>query len=589
MRGLLLRFAIFISMFSFTYAQQTVPFTTQKAFYIYGDAAVIGNNILSKDKQEPYNDYLLTNDDIDMVYVDIDQDKTTFSSSSANLKLPDNQSKIAYAVLYWSATYSYIKGTRREEDAQFYFQGNRQKNRSLINKVKLKLPGENYQNITGNVLFDGAKSPAFALNAPYVCFADVTKQLQEAKQVNGEYTVANINATQGFVAGGSAAGWMLYVVYEAPTSKPKYITTFNGFSHIGNQPEIISLDEFKTPDKGATSTAIVLATLEGDSALSGDQCIVANPVTNKAWQLQAVNRDKDNFFSSQITSISTANTVRYPNSSNTLGFDLATVSLPNNDEAVLVNGTEKVDLIFNTKQDRFYLFFTAFNTEISESFLKEIQSNTPVNAIVLTSEKLDPNVVLTSDNKVVNAKAETVKAIAKTDIKTIGQAENFNITTQSFALKQPVIIKKELKQELVVPMSSEILSSKSQNEALAKGDVLISSTNYVRALKIEDKPLETQAFKLLLEKNAALIEGAKEGYYVINKFFSKPQNAITWQKYLKEKGYDSQILIDETEQLFYVYVFHTQNFYDAYMQHKTLLNNALFSQNWVFKVNMIDY
>lgn len=589
MRGLLLRFAIFISMFSFTYAQQTVPFTTQKAFYIYGDAAVIGNNILSKDKQEPYNDYLLTNDDIDMVYVDIDQDKTTFSSSSANLKLPDNQSKIAYAVLYWSATYSYIKGTRREEDAQFYFQGNRQKNRSLINKVKLKLPGENYQNITGNVLFDGAKSPAFALNAPYVCFADVTKQLQEAKQVNGEYTVANINATQGFVAGGSAAGWMLYVVYEAPTSKPKYITTFNGFSHIGNQPEIISLDEFKTPDKGATSTAIVLATLEGDSALSGDQCIVANPVTNKAWQLQAVNRDKDNFFSSQITSISTANTVRYPNSSNTLGFDLATVSLPNNDEAVLVNGTEKVDLIFNTKQDRFYLFFTAFNTEISESFLKEIQSNTPVNAIVLTSEKLDPNVMLTSDNKVVKAKIETIKAISKTDIKTIGQAENFNITTQSFALKQPVIIKKELKQELVVPMSSEILSSKSQNEALAKGDVLISSTNYVRALKIEDKPLETQAFKLLLEKNAALIEGAKEGYYVINKFFSKPQNAITWQKYLKEKGYDSQILIDETEQLFYVYVFHTQNFYDAYMQHKTLLNNALFSQNWVFKVNMIDY
>ncbi|MEM5539439.1 hypothetical protein [Olleya sp. AS48] len=589
MRGLLLRFAIFISMFSFTYAQQTVPFTTQKAFYIYGDAAVIGNNILSKDKQEPYNDYLLTNDDIDMVYVDIDQDKATFSSSSANLKLPDNQSKIAYAVLYWSATYSYIKGTRREEDAQFYFQGNRQKNRSLINKVKLKLPGENYQNITGNVLFDGAKSPAFALNAPYVCFADVTKQLQEAKQVNGEYTVANINATQGFVAGGSAAGWMLYVVYEAPTSKPKYITTFNGFSHIGNQPEIISLDEFKTPDKGATSTAIVLATLEGDSALSGDQCIVANPVTNKAWQLQAVNRDKDNFFSSQITSIPTANTVRYPNSSNTLGFDLATVTLPNNDEAVIVNGTEKVDLIFNTKQDRFYLFFTAFNTEISESFLKEIQSNTPVNAIVLTSEKLDPNVMLTFDNKVVKAKIETIKAISKTDFKTIGQAENFNITTQSFALKQPVIIKKELKQELVVPMSSEILSSKSQNEAQAKGDVLISSTNYVRALKIEDKPLETQAFKLLLEKNAALIEGAKEGYYVINKFFSKPQNAITWQKYLKEKGYDSQILIDETEQLFYVYVFHTQNFYDAYMQHKTLLNNALFSQNWVFKVNMIDY
>ncbi|MBD3890612.1 hypothetical protein [Olleya marilimosa] len=576
-------------MFSFTYAQQAVPFTTQKAFYIYGDATAIGNNILSKDKQTPYNDHLLTNDDIDMVYVDIDKDSSTFSSSSANLQLPDNQLKIAYAVLYWSATYSYIKGTRREENSQYYFQGNRQRNRSLINKIKLKLPDDNYQNISGKVLFDGAKHSAFALNAPYVCYADVTKQLQNAKIINGTYTVANINATEGFVSGGSAAGWMLYVVYETATKTPKYITTFNGFSHIGNDPEIIGLDNFKTPEKGLTTTDLVLATLEGDSVLTDDQCILANPTTKKTWQLRSEERDKDNFFSSQITSSNTLDSTRYPNSSNTLGFDIATVTLPTNKDAVIVNGTETVELIFNTKQDRFYLFFAAFETEISESFFKEIEINTPLNAVVLTSEKIIPEPDLTPLKKEVKVMEQPIVVISKTETKTIDKAQKALITVKPVTLKQPEKLIQPEKQEFVSPMTSEIATSKSQIETLAKGEVLITSSSYAKALKLEDKPLETQAFKLLLEKNAALIEGAKKGYYVVNKLFSEVKNAVNWQKHLKEKGYDSQILIDESKQLFYVYVFQTENFYDAYMQHKTLLSHPLFKQNWVFKVNMEEY
>ena len=589
MRGLLVHCAILFSMFSFTYAQQAVPFTTQKAFYIYGDATAIGNNILSKDKQTPYNDHLLTNDDIDMVYVDIDKDSSTFSSSSANLQLPDNQLKIAYAVLYWSATYSYIKGTRREENSQYYFQGNRQRNRSLINKIKLKLPDDNYQNISGKVLFDGTKHSAFALNAPYVCYADVTKQLQNAKIINGTYTVANINATEGFVSGGSAAGWMLYVVYETATKTPKYITTFNGFSHIGNDPEIIGLDNFKTPEKGLTTTDLVLATLEGDSVLTDDQCILANPTTKKTWQLRSEERDKDNFFSSQITSSNTLDSTRYPNSSNTLGFDIATVTLPTNKDAVIVNGTETVELIFNTKQDRFYLFFAAFETEISESFFKEIEINTPLNAVVLTSEKIIPEPDLTPLKKEVKVMEQPIEVISKTETKTIDKAQKALITVKPVTLKQPEKLIQPEKQEFVSPMTSEVATSKSQIETLAKGEVLITSSSYAKVLKLEDKPLETQAFKLLLEKNAALIEGAKKGYYVVNKLFSEAKNAVNWQKHLKEKGYDSQILIDESKQLFYVYVFQTENFYDAYMQHKTLLSHPLFKQNWVFKVNMEEY
>ncbi|WP_397364175.1 hypothetical protein [Olleya sp. R77988] len=579
MKSLLWHCAIFFSIFSVSYAQEAVPFKTQKAFYIYGDAVAIGNNILSKDVNKPYNDNQLTNDDIDMVYVDIDNDDSTFSSSSANLQLPDNQTKIAYAVLYWSATYSYIKGTRREENSQFYFQGTRQRNRSLISKIKLKLPGENYQSINGKVLFDGAKQASFALNSPYVCYADVTKYLNNAKTINGEFTVANVNATEGFVSGGSAAGWMLYVVYEAPTKKPKYITTFNGFTHVGNEPVAINLENFKTPETGETTTDLTLAALEGDSILTEDECVIANPKTKKAWRLQTIKRDQNNFFNSQISSSIIHNQKRFPSSENTLGFDVASVTLPNGKDAVITNNTDKVDLFFKTKQDRFYLFFTAFQTEISESFFNEIEEKAPKNAIVIASQKPKKEAI---------PKPKT-NAVSKIETKPVKDVLIEEIIAKPITLKQPEVIKKEPVKEPVNPISLEIAASTMQKQTLAEGEVYISSTTYVKALKLEDKPLETQAFKLLLEKNAAQIEGVKKGYYVINKFFSEAKNAIAWQNQLKEQGYESNILIDEDKELFYVYVFHTENYYDAYMQHKTLIVKDPFKENWVFKVNMLSY
>ena len=93
MKSLLWPCAIVFAMFTVSYAQEAVPFKTQKAFYIYGEAVAIGNNILSKDAKN-HTIITLTNDDIDMVYVDIDNDDTTFSSSSASLQLPDNHKKL---------------------------------------------------------------------------------------------------------------------------------------------------------------------------------------------------------------------------------------------------------------------------------------------------------------------------------------------------------------------------------------------------------------------------------------------------------------------------------------------------------------
>ena len=571
MRKLLTHFIIFFTYFTTICAQEATPFKSEKSFYIYGDATTIGNNILSKDVKLPFNEPLITNDDIEMVYVDVDQDITTFSSSSAQLKLPENQSNIVYAALYWTGTYSYIYGSKREQNGQLFFQGKRDRNRSVLSTVKLKLPHQNYQDIQGKVIFDGYKKAAFHLNAPYACYADVTKLLKNAMHLDGQITVANIHATQGFVAGGSSAGWMLYIVYEAPTTQPKFITTFNGFAHVGTDPVIINLKGFKVPEEGEFKTNLTLAALEGDSDITEDECFIANPKLKTATRLKTEFRVEKNFFNSTVNQ----NIKRIPDSKNTLGFDIATLTIENTNEVVLDNTTEEVELLFNTKEDRFYLFFTAFETEISKDFFDKIELNDQPNVVKLNSQNIE-NQIIEVKKAVITKEEEQEKTVALNSIKT---NDSISFKTENNDVNQS---------EKEVNFKSKLIT-KGQSQQLQSGNVIISSSTYVEALKIKDKPLETQQFKLILEKNAAEIKGVKQGYYVITKFFSSPENAFKWQEHLKTKGYETKFLIDESKKLYYVYLLHTENFYDAYMQHKTLLEQSMFKDNWVFKVNMTDF
>ena len=137
MRKLLTHLIIFFTFFYQLNAQVATSFKTEKSFYVYGDAMVIGNNSLSKEKTTPFNESSIANDDIPMTFVDVDNDDSTFNSSSSYIQLSENQNNIVYAALYWTATYSYIKGERRSQNGQHFFSGKRQKNRSLIRNIKL--------------------------------------------------------------------------------------------------------------------------------------------------------------------------------------------------------------------------------------------------------------------------------------------------------------------------------------------------------------------------------------------------------------------------------------------------------------------
>ena len=345
------------------------PFKRVNKFYIHGGSKSIGNTILSVNQTQAFNDLAANNDDLKMGYVDVDNNPETFSSSTASLYLPDTFKKIAYAGLYWSATYPYDEGTRHKNYNDYIYKGDGKRSKS-IEKIKFKTPKGNYRDITGEVIYDGLKTPTHAINAPYVCYAEVTEILKNAGELNGNYTIANVKAANGYISGGSAAGWVLYIVYEAPTESAKYITSYNGFRLVNKMEVDVTYKNFKSIDQGYIKTDLFLSSLDGDAALQSDGLSIIKkdntflPLLNNA-------RKKNNFFNSSINEYNRVVTSRTPNSKNTLGFDIASITIPYDDNATISNENNTTTLRFKTKSDRYYLFFTAFQTEISKTPFKE--------------------------------------------------------------------------------------------------------------------------------------------------------------------------------------------------------------------------
>lgn len=359
---------LFVSI-HFGYAQEGLRFSVNHQLYLKGNSALIGNNIVSKDDTKPFNDRSIFNDKIKMEYIDIDDDKKTFSSSQAVLTLPESSKKIAYATLYWSAIYKYDKGVTRTLNDQITYKGN--KKRSLdVNKILFKTPQGEYTEIKGLKIYDSYLNSSFNDSKPYVCYSDVTELLQNTGTVNGNYTVANIKATEGYVSGGCSGGWLLYVIYENPDDKPKYFTTYNGFLEVDKEVVDITFADFKTNEVGNIKTSLSIGALEGDQKLKTDVCKIYDNHLNAYVPLSNILRAENNFFNSTITIDDLYFKDRTPNSMNTLGFDLVKINIPNKDNNILSNNSSELTIEFKTKADRFYLFFVAFETEISPIYLE---------------------------------------------------------------------------------------------------------------------------------------------------------------------------------------------------------------------------
>ena len=346
-----------------TVAQNFIPFTPRFEQDLRGDMILIGNNILGPDNN-PFNNENGYNHLEDMQYIDIDNDPSTFSSSSADLEIPNPDCYLVkYAGLYWGAV---TKG-----DQPFA-------------NVKFKGPTGEYNDITGTVIFDSGETSADGGNSfPYACYADVTSIVIGLTDNIGTYTLANVSSALGktddFIPRnqtGYSAGWSLFVVYEDPSLPGKSITSFDGFSTIrlsGNNNNLdVPVSGFTSvPAPSPVRASFAFATLEGDKPISGDR-LKLNGTT-----LSTTDRSANNFFNSSVTQINTLPVNnRNPNSTNTLGFDTGVLNIPNPGNTVIPNNATSATLTFNTSGDTYFQYFLAFAIDIIEpniNFTKTVE------------------------------------------------------------------------------------------------------------------------------------------------------------------------------------------------------------------------
>ncbi|MGB5359773.1 MAG: SprB repeat-containing protein, partial [Eudoraea sp.] len=339
-----------------------------------GDLTFIANNIVNRDggtgntePEDPYNstgNSSTYNDWLNMQYIDVDGDPTTFSSSRATFTYPQASCNLVrYAGLYWSATYPSAQagqalGTGRQND---------------FNQVKLMVPGGAYIDVTADeVLFDGFTSgdASVTQNSPYACYADVTALITPLADPSGDYTVANIRSVVGSLSpgGGAAGGWTLVIVYENPTLSGKLITTFDGFARVrsANPSVDINYSGFNTIPVGPVRANIGAAALEGDNRITGDRMRIRAASNPGFTTISNAVNPANNFFNSNITLNGAITNNRNPNSINTLGYDTDIFLLNNPANSVIPNGETDATFRFTSSGDQYYPFFNSFNVEIIE-------------------------------------------------------------------------------------------------------------------------------------------------------------------------------------------------------------------------------
>ncbi|WP_406683664.1 T9SS type B sorting domain-containing protein [Seonamhaeicola sp. MEBiC1930] len=345
--------AVLVLFCSNLFAQNFIPFSPRFNQDLKGDIVLIGNNILGPDNNA-FNNGSVYNHTVDMRYIDIDGDASTFSSSSADLVIDNpNCYRIIHAGLYWSAV------TPGNEP---------------FTNVRFRGPTGGYNDIVGTVIFDANTTSVDGGDSfPYACYADVTSIVTGLANNLGTYTVANVSSAQGQTdtysprnGTGHSAGWSLFIVYEDPTLPGKSITSFDGFSAIsvpGGNPNLdIPVSGFRTvPAPAPVRANFAFATLEGDSPILGDQLLL------NGLNLSTVDRPATNFFNSSVTQLNaTPVNNRNPNSSNTLGFDTGVMVVPNPANSVIANGATSATVRLETSGDTFFPYFFALAVDIIE-------------------------------------------------------------------------------------------------------------------------------------------------------------------------------------------------------------------------------
>jgi hypothetical protein len=595
---------------SFSYGQLPVPFKVRYQSYVKGDMTVIANNIVNRKEYGnnpniPYMNATKTaklNDEFDMFYIDIDSDMSTFSSSAATLYLENLENKkIVYAGLYWSATYKYNSGIKKKRNKFKAFD----KNREEFDQIKLKLPGESkYVDLKGNIIFDGLDQKGFDESAPYAVYADITDLVKELGSPAGEYTVANIKATQGVVEGGVSGGWTMFFVYEDDNETAKFITSYDGFAGVTDKPTEILFTGFKTLPQGDVFAKLACAGLEGDNNLAGDQLQIKSQLSEIFTILSSPLKLENNFFNSNIIINNQYFTDRNPNSKNTLGYDTSLITISNPDNSVIQNNTDNVTLKLKTDGDRYFMFFNAFNVEVQD-FDKEtimiVSNNTEETKEIVATPMLKETVII--DNT-----KPTSTTIVKNEVKPEMSIPTKEILVAESSKVEVKAIQRIKKETIIGGKIDKILKENSNNVVLApkkevvvnhpkvkvqNNDVASSNKTMIDPVMISEKLSQVAQSQYGQKQKVTAIPGPmveiynqQRGFYVIANVFAVHRNAIRFVAKLRSLGIDANFFINPQNNYRYVFVSKNDSWSSALNLYYSNINGKYFGNTWIMLVNI---
>jgi len=337
------------------FSQLKEPFASRYSETLKGDITVIANNTVSLNSMQPYNGQL-NNNVVDMVYVDIDTDPTTFNSSSANLRNPITNMQcltVRKAFIYWAASdlAEVVNGQTIDNQPDWDYR-----------QVKLRVPGQaDYSLITAQDVIYRGRDELFS-NDPYICVTDITELVTDLAVPFGTYQVANVEGKIGRLAEhglpnsttGVSGGWQIVFIYEAPSLSLKNFSIFDGYAHVTRDRNTfpVSFDGFQTVPNGPVRADIAIGALEGDRGILGDRLQIRN--TGGLFEdITTSSRPADNFFNSRITVRQPGDdnfTDRNPASTNTLGFDSALFPLRNPGNTVIANNQTSATLRLTSRR-----------------------------------------------------------------------------------------------------------------------------------------------------------------------------------------------------------------------------------------------
>jgi uncharacterized repeat protein (TIGR01451 family) len=271
------------------------------------------------------------NNRLSMRYVDVDEDATTFASSTADLTIPEGAT-VLWAGLHWNGA--------TEVPAADQLYGSSDQTAPVAEgsrfRVRLRTPATSSYVALDAAPADGVQRDTWDDTNPggttsYGGFVDVTELVRAGGA--GRYAVADVQSCTGF--GGCFGSWSLTVAFAQESLPPRNLNVWHGWQlttpTVADGAQEFEVDGIEPPPSGPVSARIGVVQADGDRGLGPDSLDISSP-SSPTWRtFETVDRPlapgEDDWFNSTVTVFGARRTAATasPNLLANLNHDIALV------------------------------------------------------------------------------------------------------------------------------------------------------------------------------------------------------------------------------------------------------------------------